>query len=141
MDGLRKPLFALAVILIAMALLLEAGSRLALNPTPKAGSELGATPPGYGVPYMALLDGLVLFTAILMGTSLLLPDAVQGRLQGILTLIVSLVVLIGSIVLIIVALVLLALMVCLLLAIPFGTVVYMALYSHFDRSGSQAVLG
>lgn len=141
MDGLRKPLFVLAVILIALAMLLEAGARFALNPIPKAASGLSATPPGYGIPYMALLDGMVLFTVILMGTSLLLPEAVQGRLQGVLTLIVSLLVLIGSIVLVIVALVLLALMVCLLLAVPFGTLVYMAVYSHFDRSGSQVVLG
>jgi hypothetical protein len=140
MADLRKPPFILALVLILLAVLLESGTGLFLRSAPHAPPGLGATAPGYGIPFMALIDGLILFTVALMGSSRLLGDALQGRIQGILTLIVALVVLIVSIVLIMGALLLLALMICLLVAVPFGTLVYMVVYGHFDRSGAQVIL-
>lgn len=97
--------------------------------------------PGYGIKYLALLDGLVVYSVLLMAMALLIPDRVQGRLQGILSLIVSLIGLITSILLIIVAFVLLMIMIALFLAAPFGTLCYLAIYGSFNTGGATAVLG
>ena len=47
---------------------------------------------------MALLDGLLLFTVILIGMAFLVPERIHGRIQGVVTLMVSLSVLLTAIV-------------------------------------------
>src|SRR5512143_230046 len=108
MDTLRRPLFFLAVALIAVAVLVEIGSTAVLGalaprqlpidqtqlpPDVQAdfqnlSSEQRAQinnlsnqskPPGIGIQYLALIDGIVLFTVVLMGLSLLVPESVTGR--------------------------------------------------------------
>jgi hypothetical protein len=105
----------------------------------KLATSTGA-PPGRGVPYMALLDGLLLFTVILIGTAFLVPERIQGRVQGIVTLVVSLSVLLTSIGKIFTAIAALMLMVTLLLAIPFGTIIYLIGYGSFDRGLASVML-
>jgi hypothetical protein len=97
--------------------------------------------PGLGIPYLALLDGIVLFTVGLMGISLLLKKSTHGRIQGILTLILALLVILGGIILIIVAFALLMIMIGLLTAVPFGTLAYLAIWGFFERTGANATLG
>ncbi|MBN9389026.1 MAG: hypothetical protein J0I20_13450 [Chloroflexi bacterium] len=97
-------------------------------------------PPGLGIPYMALLDAVVLFTIGLMGLGLLIPERIQGRGQGCLTFIFGLLLILGAIILIFIALALVLLMVSLLLAVPFGTIAYLALFGSFDKGGAAAVL-
>jgi hypothetical protein len=75
-----------------------------------------------------------------MGASLVIPERVQGRIQGIVTLIVSLLTLIGAIAMLFLAITLLTLMVSLLLAVPFGTIVYLGTYGHFDRATAAGTL-
>jgi hypothetical protein len=99
-----------------------------------------ARPPGLGIPYMALLDAVVLFTVGLMGTGLFIPERIQGRGQGCLTFIFGLFLIPGGIVLLFIALALLLLMVSLLLSVPFGTLAYLALFGSFDKGGAAAVL-
>jgi len=96
--------------------------------------------PGYGIPYMAVLDGMLLFTVGLVGSSLLITDRVQGRIQGCVTLILSIIMIIATIAMIILAIVFLILMISLLLAVPFGTIVYLAIYGFFNRGGASAIL-
>jgi hypothetical protein len=168
MDNLRKPFFILALALIAIAVLIEigAGGVLKSVPTPPAalGDQLPPDvssaynnldsqqqaeltklsnqdkPPGMGIPYLALLDGIALFTAALMGLGLVVPPAMVGRVQGCATLIFTVIIIITAIVMIIAAIALIMVMVALLLSIPFGTIVYMIIYGFFDRSGASAVL-
>jgi hypothetical protein len=90
-------------------------------------------PPGRGVPNMALLDGLLLFTVALIGMAFLVPERIHGRVQGFVTLFVSLSVLLTAIVKIGTAIAALVLMVTLFLAIPFGTIIYLIGYGSFDR--------
>lgn len=97
-------------------------------------------PPGLAISYLALVDGLLLFIVLLMGLALLLPDRVHGKLQGVLTLIVSLLVLIGGVILASVAFLLLLLMVGLFSAVPFGTITYLVLFGFFARPSAAAVL-
>src|SRR6266542_1393802 len=120
MDRLRTPFFLIALVLIAVAVLAEMGATAVVRGAAVSATALRSTipedvrddyddldsdqrqeltalrtqdkPPGLAIPYLALLDGLVLFAAALIGSSLLIPERVQGRIQGILTLILSILV-------------------------------------------------
>ena len=170
MDDLRKPFFFAAVILMLLVVLIEIGAGVALRGAPPAagnvmGAISGALPeelrdilgdvdadevedlsdasgdvPGMAIPYMALLDGMLLFTIGLVASSLLITDRVQGRVQGCATFILSFILVFASIALIIIALLLLLLMIALLLAVPFGTIAYLAIYGFFDRGSASVVL-
>lgn len=97
-------------------------------------------PPGLGVPSLGLLDLLLLYSLVLMGLGLVVPERIHGRLQGIASLIVSILLLIGAIVLILVTLVKVLVMIALFLAAPFGTIAYLGVYGSFNRAGAAAVL-
>ena len=169
-DKFRLPPFIVGLILFVLALLVDVvGPSVLPKPVPKPGgsvdsamskalkssgmsddeindarknaSSLPDEAPGLGIKYLALLDGLVVYSVLLMAMALLLPDRLQGRLQGILSLIVSLLGVIGSILLIIVAFILLMVMVAMFLAVPFGTIAYLAIYGSFNTGAATAVLG
>jgi hypothetical protein len=165
MQSLRKPFFILALALIAICIIIEIGRAATLQPATTTAlditSELPSDTagqlsddqkaqvrsipvqtniPGMAIPYMALLDGVALFTAALMGLGLVIPARLQGRVQGIGTLIFAILLILAALVMIPIAIGLVTLMVALLLSIPFGTIVYLIVYGHFDRSGAAAVL-
>src|SRR6516162_4370835 len=81
LDTLRKPLFIAALVLIAITVLAELGSGLVRS--------LAQVKIGLGIAYSPLLDGLLLFTVLLMGLSLLIPERFTGKIQGVITLVVS----------------------------------------------------
>lgn len=139
-DTLRKPFFIIALVLIALAVLAEMGSGIYMFFLDEGTSADPVATPGWGIPYMAVLDGLVLFTILLIGAPLLITDRVHGRIQGIITLIVGFLTFLGAIAMIITALGLLLMMVSLLMAIPFGTAVYMAKYASFARGPAAITL-
>jgi hypothetical protein len=97
-------------------------------------------PPGIGISYLALVDGLLLFVLALEGLSVIVSQQRAARIQGIVTLIVSLIWVIVSAVLALVALGLLLLMIGLFLAVPFGTIVYLAKWGFFPVAESAAIL-
>lgn len=132
LDTLRKPLFILALVLAIVVVLVESGSALV--------KSLANARIGLGIPYAPLLDGLLLFTVVLMGVGLLLPERFTGRVQGIATLIVSLIGGILSFILILAAIATVIEMLTLLVAVPFGTIVYLILFGSFDRSGAALAL-
>ncbi len=154
MGKLRTPFFVIALVAIALVVLVEVGSSLVLGGGSAGGSlltsaaDLGVTPtdvsgveepPGRAILYLALLDGILLYTVALMGASLVLPERLHGRIQGVLTLVVSILLILGSLVLLIIAFVELLVMVALFFAAPFGTIAYLALWGFFPR-GDAAVL-
>jgi hypothetical protein len=137
-DELRKPFFVLAIVLLVLALLLEMGSNLLIGRSdglPNAAAE------GFGVSSLAVLDALLILSVALMGATLFAHKPSLGRLQGVITLLVSLAVLMGSIGLIVTAIGLLTLMVGLLLAPIFGTAAYFTLFGDFDRVAAASILG
>lgn len=140
-DTLRKPFFIIALILFAFAVLAELGSAFYIDAASRDADLYNIANPGLGLPYLAILDGLVLFTLILIGAPLIITDRVHGRIQGIVTFIVALLAFLGSVVMIFTALGLLLMMVSLLMAIPFGTAVYMAKYAAFDKPEAAITLG
>jgi hypothetical protein len=95
--------------------------------------------PGLGVPSLALLDLLVCVTVLLMGLALLLPGRIHGRIQGVIMFITGILVALAAIALIFGSFILLMTMVSLFLAIPFGTLAYLAIWGFFD-TGTASVL-
>jgi hypothetical protein len=95
---------------------------------------------GFGLRYLWLVDGLLLFSLLLIGLGVIVPPAIQARFQGVLTLLYALFVIITAIVLILKALAATILMISMLLAFPFGTIVYLAKWADFNRAGAAAIL-
>lgn len=171
MDALRKPFFFAAMTLAVLIVMAEAGSALGLRTNkvnfadnanaltnavaavPGLSSHLGTIkdgalgelerrrPPGLGIPRMALLDGLMLFSMGLMGMQFLIGERLQGRIQGLATFIVSLLVLMGAIVLIVATLAKVILMAALFVTVPFGTIAYLVIWGSFKTGAAKAVLG
>jgi hypothetical protein len=96
---------------------------------------------GYGLRSMMFVDGLLLFSLLLIGLGVILPPACQARVQGVLTLIMSIVVIIAAFAFILLALAAVILMVSVLLAFPFGTIIYLIKWGHFDRGSAAGILG
>jgi hypothetical protein len=155
MGELRKPFLILALLVIVLVVLLETGSGLVLGGRDASAQLLGGAgslgvdvgdvqgvsePSGRGISYLALIDAVVLYTTILYVLSLLLPQRVQGRLQGIATLIASIVLILLSLALLVVAFVELMVMVTLFAAVPFGTLAYLALWGFFPVGDTAAAL-
>lgn len=101
----------------------------------------GANPPGLAIPYLALTTGLLLLIVLLMALPLLIGNRVGALVNGVVSLIGGLAAVIAGIGMIIVALTSLVLMVTLFLAVPFGTLAYLAVFGFFDVFTSAAVLG
>ena len=133
----RKPFVIVSLALFATAFGVEAGSRLWIHV-----NSSGTLPrPGLGIPSLAALDLLLLFTMVLTTfTALELFPAIVGRIQGVVAVIVSVIGCLGSIVLLFVTITLLMLMIGLLVAVPFGTMVYLAVWGDFPSGKAGATL-
>ena len=139
LDELRKPFLIIALVLMLLVVLVEGTSVLWINPDKAVGS-LGAKTPGYGITYLAFLDYLVFYITLLIGLAMIIPERLQGRVQGCATAIVSFLGCLGTIFAIITCLIMLIIMVTLLLAPIFGTIAYVVVYGHFDRGAAAATL-
>ncbi|MHC4954374.1 MAG: hypothetical protein ACYTGZ_10825 [Planctomycetota bacterium] len=141
MSTRRKTLYIVSLILAILFVLVDLGGGMIGSTVTEGTGVKDAPAPGIGIPAMAILDGLVLLTTVLLVLPMLITDAGYAKVSGILTLIVSFLSLLGAIVVIFVSLALLLLMVALLLAIPFGTIAYFAAYADFNTGGAAAILG
>lgn len=160
LDELRKPFFVIALVLLLLAVSTEIGGGLAVSGSyagnicnqlpddddirdecdPDEANGLKEDVPGLGIAYLALIDGILLFTVGLMAAALLLPDSFHGRIQGIITLIFAILLILASLGLVFLALGKLLLMVGLFLSVPFGTIAYFAAFASFPRDAAAAVL-
>jgi hypothetical protein len=161
MESLRKPFFIAAIIISLITVLVESGSGLFLGgekadldkvlqlaphlaehrddiDPQSVGKE---TPPGKAIACMAVLDGLVLFTVGLIGLPFFISHRLQGRIQGLATVIVSVLALIFGIYQIFTILAEALIMIGLFTAAPFGTIAYLAAWGFFDRGGAAVVIG
>lgn len=160
MTGLRRPFFFVAVAMIVLAVLVELGSNWVaggaapvatlaqvpgINGLPGADqanlrAPVGDEPPGRGIFAMALLDAVVAFRIGLMGLSLVVPARVLGRVQGVATAIVCLLLLVAGIAGLVFLLAELALMIGLFTAVPFGTIVYLGKWGFFPHGDAATLL-
>ena len=165
-EQLRTPFFFVALAALLLVLLLETGSGAVLGGGESGVVNMGAaaqmledlgvdqtdrlaeteavssreSQPGWGIFYLLLVDGILLFTVVLITLGLFVPERIQGRVQGIATFVFSLLLVGTSVGMAFAAVAELTLMVSLLLAPPFGTVAYMATYASFDRGGAAVAL-
>ncbi|MDH6460569.1 hypothetical protein M2302_000730 [Micromonospora sp. A200] len=156
MGELRKPFLLLALLAVALVVGVELGSSLLTGGGDAGGSlrasaqdlgvdvgEVGRVdePSGRGTGYLALIDVVALWTTGLFCLSLVVPDRVQGRVQGVATLIFSIVLILVSLLMLVLAFVELSIMVSLFLAAPFGTLAYLALWGFFPVGEASLLLG
>jgi hypothetical protein len=165
-DSLRKPFLVAAVLAILVAFLACLGSSLVTKPAPFAdrvqqtlsSSQTAAlldqfdissddardslngtkpdSPPGLGIPALALVEGLLLLVLVITAAPLLIGERVTGLLTGAVSIIGGLVVLLAGIATAIISFTALMLMVGLLLSVPFGTLAYLAIFGSFDTGGA-----
>ena len=133
------PFFIVAVILGVIIVLVEVSS-IAWIRGP-SGDELAT--PGLGIPYLALVDGVLLFRIVMWGLAAgnIIPAPILGKISGIASLIVMFLLVLACIGLVILAFVLLTMMVTLLLSPPFGTIAYFAAFADFDIGPARITLG
>jgi hypothetical protein len=165
-DSLRKPFLVAAVLAILVAFLACLGSSLVTKPAPfadrvqqtlsspqtaalldqfdissdDARDSLNGTkpdsPPGLGIPALALVEGLLPLVLVITAAPLLIGERVTGLLTGAVSIIGGLVVLLAGIATAIISFTALMLMVGLLLSVPFGTLAYLAIFGSFDTGGA-----
>ena len=159
-EGLRRPVFVAAIVVAAVVVLVELGMSglvggnpvgvvpvdvavgLGVEQETAEEASLGASaPPGSGIAYLALVDGLLLFTLAMLGTSLLVSHRAYGRVQGVVTLVVSLLWVVAGILTAVLAMAQLLLMIGLFVAAPFGTLAYLAIWGSFPVGDAAVVLG
>ena len=135
-TGLRTPPFLLAVALLGLVVLAELGLATAAPVLARSGGAVG-----WGIPCLALIDGQLAFTALLMAAPLVFPERVTGRVQGGITLVVCLLLVLACIAAGVAAIILVSLLIGLLLAPPFGPIAYAAMgYASFPSSAAAATL-
>lgn len=138
--AIRKPLLIAAAVLIVIALAVELGSRLWI--ARMAGIPPNVPRPGLGIPSLAAVDALLTTTLVIVALSAAgVPSTLVARASGCVTTIVSFVTLLAALAMVFVALGLLLLMVGLVVAVPFGTAVYVAVFGDFNRSGAAVTIG
>jgi hypothetical protein len=165
MGSIRKPFFFLALGLLALAVLVELGSTLLLERRAPASTVSGEdvrqiepplppeavssvrvdvksddNPPGLGISYLPYFDFLLLASVGLLGVAMIIGDRISGRVQGVVRLVVSVLLLFAVLVGFFKAMIELTIMVVLFTSAPFGTAAYFAIFADFDRTGAAVVL-
>jgi hypothetical protein len=168
MEGLRVPFLVVALVLALFVLCGELGAAWLLTGASASRAQLalavdeqmrhdpdldrdellagmlarqrGDKPPGLAIPALAFVDGLLVLTLGLLLLAVVVPERVHGRVQGLVSLVVSFFVLLAALGAALWAFGKLLLMVTLFLSVPFGTLAYIATWGFFDTSGATAVL-
>ena len=141
MNLVRRPFMVAALVLVGLAFAIEAGSRFWIKAQTAAGTT-GLPRPGLGIPSLAALDALLLLTMVIIAlVGIGIPARIIVRVQGIATVVVSVLGCLGTIMLLFTTIALLMLMVGLLVSVPFGTAVYLAAFGDFERGPAAATLG
>lgn len=141
MTGVRIFFFVLAAVAMVLIVAFELSTMAFL----RNAAGTGESAPGLGGPYLALLDGILLYSVIRMGVDQLRIrklrlKSVIARIFAVLTLIASFFGAFGAFLLILFAFFAIVSMVGLLLAAPFGTIAYFAAFADFPKTTAVAAL-
>jgi hypothetical protein len=141
MNQLRLPFFIAAIVAFVIAILIEVSAKDALDWFGFLDGSLDQQKtPGMAIGYLALVDGLIVYSLAWMVAGLLIPRSVTGRAQGIVSLVISILAFIATLLLIFATFALLMLMIALLVAVPFGTLSYLAAWGHFAVGAAASTL-
>lgn len=97
-------------------------------------------PPGYGIRYLAMIDGPLLFTLILLGLSLILKERKSAKVQGPSSCVGSCLFILGGLVALFMVFMQLLFMLSLLFSPIFGTIAYFAGFGFFPSSTTAILL-
>lgn len=137
MDATRIGIFGLGLFAFALAILGEFSLGLILGGLDPGKTD---TAPGLGIRMLGLIDLALAWTLFLMAVEIIRPLGPLAKIQGFVTLVLSIFGILAGLALIFGTLALLVLMVSLLTAFPFGTAVYMITWSMFPAGFAQAIL-
>lgn len=137
MDATKLGLFCLGLFAFAMAILGEFSLGAMIGRIEGAGTD---SAPGWGIRMLGLIDLALGWTLALMAVEIIRPMGPLAKVQGFVTLVLSIFGILAGLLLIFATLSLLILMVSLLLAFPFGTAAYMAAWAAFPAGAAQAIL-
>lgn len=135
MKSTRIILLWAAGIFACLALALELGSHAVVSLVDASAAE------GLSMPAMGLIDGLLLWLLLTLVTSTIIPAPVHNKLRALLTPLVYLVAVIVAVFVFFGGVLKLTLMLSLLLAVPFGPLVYLSVYGNFGTDGVTLVTG
>lgn len=136
--SLRKPLLVAAWLVALVVVLTESGGQASFFGwrVPKPGVELV----GYGLENLHLLDLGLFVSLTVIVAPLVLPPKPVARVQGLVFIGFAIYAVLLGLVVLIETLAKLVLMVALLLAIPFGTLIYLAKYGDFPVQEAGVVV-
>jgi hypothetical protein len=95
---------------------------------------------GLGIPYLAFVDGVLLYALAWRAASYSLKGTVQVKVQVVTTLVGGILFLIACVVALLAAFALLILMTSLVVAVPFGLAAYIGLWGGFPTGAAAATL-
>jgi hypothetical protein len=139
LNGFRDPFFWLGVLALVLAVMLEAAAGPLVRGS-FARASADAPSLGWGIRYLVLFDSVLMFGVAVNGMQRLFSRAEVGRLQGIAALILGVVGCLAGIIMALTALTLLSLMIGLLVAVPFGTMAYLAEWRRFPVKDAESLL-
>jgi hypothetical protein len=137
MSRLRAPFLFIGLFLFLVVVLMDVGGSPAILAIV---GESGQTPPGLGMRALVLLDVLLFSQVIFLGADALGIGRVARWLNGPGNLILCIVVIFGGIALALAALGLVILMISVLMALPFGPLIYAAIWGSFARGTAMGLL-
>src|SRR5688572_6663954 len=105
MTQAKLAMFLLGCLALCLALVIEVGLGSSMPSGGGANSLASAATPGIGIVYLATIDAALFYTLLLMALEFVAPRAILGRIQGIVTLVLSFFGLIAVVVLIYIAIV------------------------------------
>lgn len=131
-----------------MVFLIETGSGHVLADAPGvpiAGTDTTLDYPsgdavGWGIPYLAFVDGVLLYALFWRAASYVLRGSLQVKVQVVTTIVGGILFLIAAVIALFVALQVLILMVSLAAAVPFGLMAYLGLWGGFPTTAAAATL-
>jgi hypothetical protein len=95
---------------------------------------------GWGIPYLAFVDGVLLFALFWRAASYVLRGSLQVKVQVVTTIIGGILFLIAAVLALLAALTVLILMVSLVAATPFGLIAYLGIWGGFPTGTAAATL-
>lgn len=141
MSKAKLAFFIIGALALFLATLLEFGSTSLLSPL---GSDpaLPEQSPGIGIFALFFIDVVLAYNLFLIGLDFLPTRAAFARIQGVITLVLSVLLLLFTFfVFVLGTFTMLMLMLGLLMSPPFGTLAYFAIWGDFETGQAKFILG